>query len=601
MRRVLIVDDHQVNLAYLDALLGAHGWTVVQARHGAEALVLARRGPLPDVIVSDLLMPIMDGYTLLRHWKADPVLQRVPFIVYTATYTEPEDERLALDLGADAFVLKPSEPEVFLARLDAVMTRATAPEIAPRDGMTGTEAPELMRAYSETLIRKLEEKTLQLEASNQTLRESEERFRLIAETITEVFWISSPDKRAMQYVSPGYETIWGRSVDSLYAAPLSWMDAIHPDDRQAVAEAVPTQGDGSYVMSYRILRPDGTTRWIRDRAFPVHDANGTVTRIVGVAEDVTERREMEERALRAQRMESIGTLAGGIAHDLNNVLTPILMSLELLKREPSEAVRLEMLSLIESGARQGADMIRQVLTFARGIEGRRIPVDVATLVRDIERIVEDTFLKAVQLVIDLPEAPIGVIGDPTQLGQVLLNLCLNARDAMPEGGTLTIRVEAGEADGHAAVRLIVRDTGVGMSPEVLDRVFEPFFTTKPAGHGTGLGLPTALAIVRSHGGTLTVESTVGTGSAFTITLPTAAAVAPSVTTEPGAAALPTGDGELVLVIDDEVVVREITRRVLERFGYRVLLADGGRSGLTTYAAHRGQIRLVLTDLMMPDA
>jgi CheY-like chemotaxis protein len=172
---------------------------------------------------------------------------------------------------------------------------------------------------------------------------------------------------------------------------------------------------------------------------------------------------------------------------------------------------------------------------------------------------------------------------------------------MPDGGTLAIRVEACEAEGHAAVRLVVRDTGVGMSPEVVDRVFEPFFTTKPAGHGTGLGLPTALAIVRSHGGSLTVESTVGEGSAFTITLPTAAAVAPPTAREAGAVALPTGAGELVLVIDDEVVVREITRRVLERFGYRVLLADGGRSGLTTYAAHRGQIRLVLTDLMMPDA
>lgn len=319
MKRILVVDDKAENLYYLESLLTGHGFEVEAARQGAEALVKTRKAP-PDAVVSDLLMPVMDGYTLLRHWKADPRLKGVPFIVYTATYTEAEDERLALSLGADAFILKPAEPEDFLSRLRAVQDAASP--AAPR--VPGGDEPSMLRVYSETLIRKLEEKTLQLEEANKalqddiasrertalSLQESEQRFRQLAENIQEVFWMTDPAKTRMLYISPAYERIWGRSCQSLYERPGSWAEAIHDEDRDRVRAATARQVSGAYDETYRILRPDGSLRWIHDRAYPVMDGNGTVYRIVGTAEDVTDRKKLEAQFLRTQRMESIGTLAG---------------------------------------------------------------------------------------------------------------------------------------------------------------------------------------------------------------------------------------------------------------------------------------------------
>lgn len=619
MTRILIVDDKPDNLYYLKTLLTGSGYDVETAHHGAEALVRARATP-PDVVVSDLLMPVMDGYTLLRHWKADPRLRRSPFVVYTATYTEPEDERLALSLGADAFILKPSEPEDFLGKLREVETRvglgAEPMEPAP-------EEDRLEQVYSQTLVRKLEEKTLQLEEANrslqaevaerrqteETLRESEERFRQLAESISEVFWITDVGKTRMLYVSPAYEKIWGRTRASLYAEPSAWLEAIHPEDREEIRRRLPGQEQQEYDVTYRVLRPDGSLRWIHDRAFPVRDASGVVYRVVGLAEDVTERKAIDAQFLRAQRMESLGTLAGGIAHDLNNVLTPILMAVDLLRLNRDVRLRERALESIEECARKGAEMVRQVLSFARGLEGRRVEVEVESLIREVAGIANDTFLKAIDIRVEVaPDLP-RVTGDPTQLHQVLLNLCVNARDAMPRGGVLWIRAtrrHLGQADvaSHTGVEpgqfvaVAVQDTGTGMPPEVLDRIFEPFYTTKEPGRGTGLGLSTSLAIVRSHGGFFDVTSREGSGTEFTVYLPAAASAG-----APGEAAhreeAPRGHGELILVVDDEALIREVTRQILEAYGYRVELAANGEEGVAQYARLRGDVALVLTDMMMP--
>jgi PAS domain S-box-containing protein len=445
--------------------------------------------------------------------------------------------------------------------------------------------------------------------ADETLRESEERFRQVAETISEVFWITDPDKQQMLYVSPAFESIWGRTVETVYERPASWLDAVHPEDRAQVRQALPGQRRGEYDVVYRIVRPDGSQRWVRDRAFPVRDAAGTVQRVVGLAEDITERKAIEAQFLRAQRLESIGTLAGGIAHDLNNVLTPILMSVELLKEDPSPEGRASTLAAVEASARKGAEMVRQVLSFARGVEGRRAEVDVAQLVREIARIADDTFLKTIHVRTEVPDDPPTVVGDMTQLHQVLLNLCVNARDAMPAGGTITIGVARRDVDERAAdahagappgpyVAISVADTGTGMAPGVLERVFEPFFSTKDPGRGTGLGLSTSLAIVKSHGGFFHVDSEPGRGSTFVVYLP-AGGTAVRETAAFGAAGLRRGRGELILVADDEARIREVTRKMLEAFGYRTVLAADGAEALALYERHRGEIAAVLTDMMMP--
>ncbi len=324
------------------------------------------------------------------------------------------------------------------------------------------------------------------------------------------------------------------------------------------------------------------------------------------AED--ERRKLQEQALRAQRMESIGTLAGGIAHDLNNSLSPIKMSLQLLRDRFPDRESAEILATLEDCVEHAAGMVRQVLTFARGIEGRRIPLDPLAIAQDTIKIVRDTFPKSIACELAAAPDPGVVVGDPTQLHQVLLNLCVNARDAMPQGGRLTIGVESVHFDAAAAgllpgarpgafVRFAVSDTGAGIAAEDRERIFEPFFTTKEVGSGTGLGLSTTLAIVKSHGGFISLESEPGRGARFLVHLPArAGAPGPLVG---GAAPPPEGRGELVLVVDDNESIRTMTKRTLESANYRVLLAPDGKAALALYAQRRLEISAVLTDMAMP--
>jgi PAS domain S-box-containing protein len=442
------------------------------------------------------------------------------------------------------------------------------------------------------------------------LQESEERFRQLAENIHEVFWITDTARHRAIYVSPAYEVIWGRTCASLYDAPETWLEAIRPEDRDRVEKAARTkQEQGTYDEEYRIIRPDGAERWIRDRAFPVRNGDGSVTRCVGVAEDITESKKLQEQFFHAQRMEAVGTLAGGIAHDLNNILAPILMAPALLREYARSDPERQLLDLIERSAQRGSHVVRQLLTFSRGSGGERVGVKLSTLLAEMVGIMRETFPRDIVIEDAAPPDLCPVLGDPTQLHQVIMNLCVNARDAMPNGGTLSLEaknVELSAADVEERpsavpgphVAIIVKDTGEGIAPANLERIFDPFFTTKAPTKGTGLGLSTVLGIVRSHRGFVVVKSRLGRGTTFTIYLP-AAAAAVVIPAGPAAAAAPGGHGEFILVVDDEELIRTATRLVLESHGYRVLTASDGAEGLAIFVENRADVRLVLTDLMMP--
>lgn len=325
--------------------------------------------------------------------------------------------------------------------------------------------------------------------------------------------------------------------------------------------------------------------------------------------DVSELRQSEAHLLRAQRMESIGTLAGGIAHDLNNILSPIVMAAEMLQMRDGDADSQRWLGMIRENAERGADLVKQVLTFARGMAGERVAIQVKHIVKDLIAVMKETLPKSIRVQQHLPPDLWTISGDPTQIHQVLINVCINARDAMPGGGTLTISASNIEIDDSYAkmnlecvpgsyVLITIDDTGTGIDAKVLKRIFDPFFTTKEIGKGTGLGLSTSLSIVKGHGGFLNVYSEAGRGSRFSIYLPAADSEA-AAGTVPEKPDLPRGDGETILVVDDEESIREITKATLEKFGYRVLTATDGADAVGVFARHENEISAMLTDLSMP--
>ncbi|MBX3747928.1 MAG: PAS domain S-box protein [Verrucomicrobiae bacterium] len=329
--------------------------------------------------------------------------------------------------------------------------------------------------------------------------------------------------------------------------------------------------------------------------------------VVGV--DISEKKRLEGQILQAQRLESLGTLAGGIAHDLNNMLAPILLSVDLLRSEKEEAEAAESLRTIERSARRAAEMVRQVLSFARGMEGQRISLSLLHVLRDVQSMVRETIPKCIRIELRASEDLWCVVADPTQLHQVFLNLYVNARDAMPQGGTLRVTIEnvmldelqAGlSSNGHPGPHVVARvtDTGTGMPREVRDRVFDPFFTTKPVGKGTGLGLSTAMGIVRSHGGWIHLESELGKGTTFHVYFPAERKVS-TVEPEEPVGELPRGQGEVILVADDEPGVCSALERTLVRHGYEVLVAGDGADAIALFAQHRQRIAVVLLDMLMP--
>jgi hypothetical protein len=341
----------------------------------------------------------------------------------------------------------------------------------------------------------------------------------------------------------------------------------------------------------------------------LRDEQGRPKEVLAINTDITAQKQLEANYLRAQRLEGIGALAGGIAHDLNNILAPILMVGPLLRETVSDPESRRLINTIESCAQRGADIIKQLLTFARGQPGARAPLPVRHLLNEMQKLVGETFPRNIQARVRVPKDLWPILGDATQIHQALLNLCVNARDALPEGGTLTLAAENVTLDeGYAAlepeakpgeyVRVSVTDTGTGIAPEHLDRIFDPFFTTKEIGAGTGLGLATVLGIVRGHGGFVHVNSRVGQGTSFELYFP-ASPEAKAGGTPVREAPPPHGQGELVLVVDDEASVREMVRQILEKHGYRTIVAREGTEALALFGEHRDEVRVVITDMMMP--
>jgi len=524
-----------------------------------------------DLILSDFNVPGFDGFAALQLVRErDP---HIPFIIISGTIGE-EVAIESLKRGATDYILK-DKP----ARL----------------------VPAVQRA-----LQQAEERRQRLQ-SETALVKSEERYRTLVSSLREGL-LEADNDDVIQFVNDQLCVSLGYQRDELLGHVVHRLLVSEDDQAQIVEKNLQLRRGISERYEIRCLHKDGHSLWMEISASPVADPRGAVIGYVATFSDITEKRLLQEQFLRAQRLEGIGTLAGGIAHDLNNVLGPILLSLEVMRKKVQDPGLLRMIDTIEASGKRGADLIKQVLSFARGLHGEHVTVQVRHLVGEVESIMKETFPKSIAVATKAPNNLWPVSGDATQLHQVLMNLCVNARDAMPDGGRLELKCENVELDEQYVamhfeaklgryVCLSVTDTGVGIPPDIKAKIFDPFYTTKEIGKGTGLGLSTVLTIVKSHGGFINVYSEPGKGAAFRVYLPVRTSDVPEKLQEQED--LVAGKGELVLVVDDEEAVREITRTTLEAFGYAVVTANDGTDAISKYVLEKDRIALVVTDMMMP--
>ena len=485
-----------------------------------------------------------------------------------------------------------------------------------------------LRTAQSDLEQRITERTADLAQANARLQEevrehrrtegarlsSEKRFNYLTDNLNQGVWFAQAHPPQVLYVNPAFERIWGLPAARFYENPKLWRDLIHPDHQQVVRDvydaeiANPTGRD--LQLLYRIVRPDGQVRWIHDRMVVHRTATGEVDSLSGITEDITEARELEDQLRQAQKMEAVGRLAGGVAHDFNNVMTVILgYSAVLLQELNQNSAARYFVQEIQGAGERCAALTGQLLAFSRKQMLHPVSLDLHRVIRDLMTLLKSLIGEHITIVLQLDPQPLWVKADAVQLEQVLLNLAVNARDAMPHGGTLTIdtrqvsreEVWGPDHDTRTArtyVRLRVHDTGTGIDPATKAKIFEPFFTTKPPGRGTGLGLSTVYGIVHQSGGTITVESAVGHGTTMTVFLPE---VVPPHTSLPPVQAEPdhkTGT-EIILLVEDEPAVRLLTQHILRTHGYTVHEAEDGFQALDLIRRNALHIDLLLTDLVMP--
>ncbi|MDE3069051.1 MAG: response regulator [Verrucomicrobiota bacterium] len=568
--RILHLEDDSHDPTLVAELLRADGLLCDFATVRTEAeFTDALRRTGYDLILSDYTLPAYDGLAALA--RARELQPDTPFLFFSGTIGE-EVAVDSLQQGAVDYILK-QRPQ----RLVAAVRRALA---AAAERARLRRAEERIREQAE-LLHQTHDAIILCEADSEDPRV--------------LFW------------SRGAERIYGWRAEEVIGKSLSQV-LFRGNPPPRARETVETLNErGEWMAELRHFAKDGRPVVVQARRTLIRDGKGRPQSLLIVNTDITERKCLEEKFLRAQRLESLGVLIGGIAHDLNNILVPLLIGVQLLREQKPSPECEPILNTMEDSVRRGAEMLKQVLIFARGGEMNQTILRPDQLAREVGKIIANTFPKSIQCRVQADENVLAVSGVPTQLHQVLMNLCVNSRDAMPEGGVLTLAAQTiplGPADVVARpglkpgdyVCFTVTDTGAGIPAEQLDKVFEPFFTTKPPGKGTGLGLSTSLDIVKKHGGFMTVRSEAGHGTEIKCFLPAAAARAG---TARETALPPSGAGEGVLVVDDEQGVVAIVRAALESYGYRVLTAAGGAEALARFAERPDAVHLVIADLDMP--
>jgi two-component system cell cycle sensor histidine kinase/response regulator CckA len=612
MATVLVVDDRAVNREIARVTLDHGGYQVIEASGGLQALDLAR-SCRPDIIVTDILMPGMDGYQFARALCSDPATAGIPLLFYTATYRADEARPLASEFGVSTILSREASPQELLDAVAGALRDEPVP-IVPG-------SPDFSARHAETVNAKLLEKV-------QALDESEARFAAMAEASPVGIVIAGVHGLA-SYVNPQLIEITQASVADLLGH--GWLRCLSQEQSQALRSGprrLPASLDGQRHRQHLTLA-DGRQRWLTVLIRPVRDGDGAVTGFVAMVDDVTavfeaversrvaeRERESEARGRVTARFDSLARLAGGVAHDFNNLLNVVMSFDQFVKdavaeasgRVLTEAQAQSILRDAEQIYRAGqraSHLTHQLLTFGGREVVKPAVVDINALIGEVHDMIAGTIGRHIIITTQLDPQVRRVLGDASQISQVLLNLATNASDAMPGGGSLHIETSNTRTETRRPgivlpagefVHIAVTDTGHGMSAAIAAQAVEPFFTTKPAGQGTGLGLATSYGVIKQAGGELSIDSSPGHGTTIHIHLPATDQLVEA--PEPVAVA-PSSEGQTILVADDEDGLRQVVTRLLTGAGYQVLAAASGREALAIAETHDGVIDALLTDVLMP--
>lgn len=605
--KVLIVEDSESDRRLLSLNMKYHGWEVLEASNGYEAIEIAEKS-VPDLIVSDILMPKMDGFELLWSLKQREETKNIPFIFYSAIYTGEKDKKLAMALGAEAFIEKPQEPEELYRKINDIFEECNLKKFSKLPNMEELiKEKDFLKTYSQIVASKLDEKVRELKELNKKYSQLYNEFKIVLDSMPDNIYLLDLNLKIL-WVNKKVKEIFNRKTEEIIGKHC--YEFLRDRDLPCSTCSVQKAFISGEIETMEKGTEDG--RILDIRAVPIKDETGKVIKVIEIARDITEERKTQEQLIHSQRMEDIGILAGGIAHDFRNMLTPILGFAQLIKLavDKDSSIYSYAENIISAGEK-ASYLAQGLLAFSRKQVLDMKPIVIDDLILNFSKIISRMIGEDIELKLNLNSKNQLITGDASQLQQVLMNLVTNARDAMPKGGVLTISSENifideefkkihGFGEVGKYILISVSDTGIGMNKATKTKIFEPFFTTKPAGKGTGLGLAIVYGIIKQHKGYINVYSELGIGTTFRIYLPV---IEEKVEIEKKESPVHLdyfkGAGETILLVEDDENARNYIKIVLQEANYRVIEAKNGQEGIDKFFQNKDNIQLIILDVIMP--